>query len=107
MSKDDIAASSGFIEKVQDKPMYDIFGTKQRIKFSKPLDSIGLFVPHTMMNNLECIRYTIDNLHLEYETVMNDDLANQITNSFSLERSITYEHVSKDILAKSFHNSEY
>ena len=37
--------------KVQDKLMYNIFGTKQIIKLSKILDSIGFFVSHTMMNN--------------------------------------------------------
>ena len=100
-SKGDSGASSGDDVKVQDKLKYDTFGTKQRIKLSKILDSIGLFVPHTMMNNLEyiimlpsssevlvtqtgeaSIEYTLQNLHLEYETIINEELANEVTGSF-------------------------
>lgn len=54
-SKNDSGATSDLTDKVQDKLMYDMFGTTQRIKLSKILDGIVLFVPHTMMNNLEYI----------------------------------------------------
>ena len=36
--------------------------------------------------------YSLQNIHLEYETIMNDDLANEITNTLS-GRSVPYEHV--------------
>ena len=52
-SKDDSGASSGSTDKVQDKLMFDIYGTKLRLKLCKILENIGLFVLNTMMNNLE------------------------------------------------------
>ena len=44
--KVDSGASSGSVEKVQDK-LFDIFGTTLRIKLSKILGNIGLFVPQS------------------------------------------------------------
>ena len=41
-SKDDSGAISGSREKVQDKLMFDIFGTEHRINLSKIFDNIGL-----------------------------------------------------------------
>ena len=85
--------------------MFDIFGTKV-------LENIGLFVPNTMMSNLEYImtlpasstmlstqanhaaaNYSLENLELEYETITNPELARDITNMFSSSVSIPLEHV--------------
>ena len=92
--------------------MFDVFGTTLRLKLCKILENIGLLVPHTMMNNFEYIitlpassdvlvtqtgeasaDYSLENLHLEYETIMSDQLANEISSSFSTGRSLPYEHV--------------
>lgn len=54
-SEDDSGATSGSTEKVQDRLMSDIFGTKLNVKLCNVLQNIGLFVPNTMMNNLEYI----------------------------------------------------
>ena len=111
-SKDDSGASSGNTTKVQDVLMYSLFGRKQRIKLCRVLEDTGLFVPNSMMNDLEYIirlpptsevlvkqtgetaaNYSLENLELEYETIMNDDLANQITSMLSTGKSLIYEHV--------------
>ena len=108
-SKDNSGASSGDTAKVQDALMYSIFGTKQRIKLCKVLENTGLFVPNSMMNNLEYIitlspntevlfkqtsqaaaNYSHQNLELERETVMKGDLASQITSRFSTGESLVY-----------------
>ena len=45
-------ATSGSTEKVQDRLMSDIFGSKLKVKLCNVLQNIGLLVPNTMMNNL-------------------------------------------------------
>ena len=111
-SKHDSGANSGSTEKVQDKLMFDIFTTKQQIKLYKVVENISLFVPNTMMNNLEYIltllssssvlltqtgkastNYTIENLELEHETITNDQLTDQVTTTFSVGRSIPCKHI--------------
>ena len=37
--------------------------------------------------------YTLENLELEYETIDNDDIADEITKLYSVGRSLSYEYV--------------
>ena len=112
VSKDDSGATSGCTAKVQDKLMFDIFGTTQRLKLNKVLENTGLFLPNRMMNNLDYIitlpsssdvlitqtgeastSYSLQNLQLGYETVTNSDLANEIESVFLSGKSILCEHI--------------
>lgn len=111
-SKDDSGSSSGDTARAQDALMYSIFGTKLRIKLCKVLEGSSLFVPNSMMNNLEYIitlpvstdvlvkqsgqaqaEYSLENLELEYETITDDELASEITSMFSSGKSLVFEHV--------------
>ena len=102
--RDDSGALYGDTAKVQDVLMYSIFGTKQRIKLCKVLKNTDLFVPNSMMNNLEYIitllpsdevlvkqtgegtaNYSLENSELEYESIM-------ITSMFSSGKPLVYEH---------------
>lgn len=51
-SKDDSGASSGSDSKVQDKLMYDMLGSKLRLKLCKIVQNSGLMTLKTMNNNL-------------------------------------------------------
>ena len=101
ISKDDSGASSGNTSKVSDGLMYNVHGTKRRIKLSKILEDHSLYSPHDMTNNPQYIitlhkasdtmvaqsgqsvgGYTLKNLELEYETVENQDLASQVISGY-------------------------
>ena len=88
------------------------FLTKQRLKLCKILENSGPHVPNTMMNSLEYIitlptsndllltqanqaagTYLLKNLELEYKTITNDQLAEEISSCFSAGKSIPYENV--------------
>ena len=55
ISKDDSEASSGNANKVADKLMYDIYGTKQSLKLEKIISGHGLYTPYGMINNFQYI----------------------------------------------------
>ena len=85
--------------------LFDNFGTMLRLKLCKILENIGLYVPHNMMStNFEYILtlpnssdgeastdYSLENVHLEYETIMSDQLANEVLSSFLTGRSVPYD----------------
>ena len=113
ISKDDLGASSGKTSKVSYKLMYDVHGTKQKIKLTKILEDHGFYAPYYMINNLQFLTtlpkatdimvaqsgesvggYTLEeNLELEYETVENQDIALQVMSGYVTGRSLSYEHV--------------
>ena len=112
ISKDDSAASSGNSQKVSDKLMFDIFGTKQCLKLEKILSTHGLYAPYGMMNNFQYVitlpkasdimvaqsgqsvaGYSLENLELEYETIENLDLAEEVLKNYSVGRSLSFNHV--------------
>ena len=97
ISKDDSGAASGSVQKVSDKLMFDIYGTKQYLKLEKILSDHGLYAPYGMINNFQYVitlpksseimvaqsgenvgNYTLENLELEYETIENLDLTNDV-----------------------------
>ena len=74
--------------------MYSIFGTKQYDEQSSVhnyiIPSSEVLVKQTGEG---AINYSLKNLELEYETIINDVLASQITSMFSTGKSLIYEHV--------------
>ena len=111
ISKDDSGASSGNTSKASDGLMFTVHGSKQRIKLGKILEDHGLYAPYNMTNNLQYIitlpkasdimvaqsgqsvgGYTLENLELEYETVENQDLVNDVISGYVAGRSLSYEH---------------
>ena len=112
ISKDDSGATTGDSEKVSDGLMYSILGTKQRIKLGKILEDHGLYAPYSMLNNLqysitlpiaseimkaqsgEAVEgYSLENLELEYETIENQELANEATEIYETGKSLDFDHV--------------
>ena len=110
ISKDDSGASSGNNSEVSDGLMFTVHGTKQKIKLGKILEDHGQYTHHSMTNNLQYITlpkatdimvsqsgqsvggYTLENLELEYETVENQDLVNDVISGYVAGRSLSYEH---------------
>ena len=112
ISKDDSGATSGDAEKVSDGLMFNVLGTKQRIKLGKILEDHGLYAPYSMINNLqysitlpsaseimkaqsgEAVEgYSLENLELEYETIENQELANEATEIYETGKSLDFDHV--------------
>ena len=112
ISKDGSGATSGDTEKVSDGLMFSILGTKQRIKLGKILDDHGLYAPYSMINNLqysitlpraseimnaqsgEAVEgYSLENIELEYETIENQELANEATEIYETGKSLDFDHV--------------
>ena len=111
ISKDDSGATSGNTSKVSDALMFNVHGTKQRIKLGKIVDDHGFYAPHSMINNLQNIitlpkatdimvaqsgesvgGYTLENLEIEYKTVENQELASDVVSGYETGRSLSYEH---------------
>ena len=112
ISKDDSGASSGNAQKASDKLMYDIFRTKQCLKLEKILSTHGLYARYGMLNNFQYVitlpkasdimvaqsgqsvaGYSLENLELEYETIENLDLAEEVLANYSVGRSLSFDHV--------------
>ena len=112
ISKDDSGATSGDEAKVSDGLMFSVLGTKQRIKLGKILEDHGLYAPYSMINNLqysitlpsaseimkaqsgEAVEgYALENLELEYETIENQELANEATEIYETGKSLDFDHV--------------
>jgi hypothetical protein len=107
MSGDDSGNNTG-----DDKIVYGIYGKQLKKPVNKILKDHGLFVPFHMNNNPMYIltlpksgdvltpqsgevigSYSLDNLALEYETIENSDLADDITSLYTCGRSLSYQHV--------------
>ena len=112
ISKDDSGVSSGDAEKLSDALMFKVHGTKQRIKLGKILEDHGLYAPHSMTNNLEYVvklptasdimkaqsgsnvgGYSLENIELEYETIENQELTDEVVSGYEVGRSLSFEHV--------------
>lgn len=111
ISGDHSGAKPGDAKKLSDALIHSVYGSKQKIKFGKILEDHGLYAPFGMHNNLqyivtlpydtnimiaqssEAVRgYTLENLELEYETMENANLANEVTSLYACGRSLSYEH---------------
>ena len=92
--------------------MFSIYGNKQKICLDKIIHDHGLYAPFFMNNNVRYVltlpesnevmtvqanqtlgTYTLEDLQLEYETIENMDLANEIAEKYSIGRSLSYEHI--------------
>ena len=112
MSGDDSGATTGDSQKVSDALMYNIFSNKQRMCLDYIIQNHGLYTPFGMNNNFRYIitlplasetliaqnaetlgNYSLDNLELEYETIDNLDLANKVSSTYAVGRSLSYEHL--------------
>ena len=112
ISKDDSGATSGDATKLSEKLMYDIYGTKQKIRLDKIIRDHGLYAPFQMNNNYGYIitlpksseimvaqsgqtlaTYSLENLQLEYETIESQSMANDVSSLFASGRSLSYEHI--------------
>ena len=112
ISKDDSGVNSGNASILSDKLMFNVHGTKQRIKLGKIFEDHGFYAPHNMIYNRQYIMtlpkasdimvaqsgesvggYTLENLELEYETVQKQDLASDVMSGYETGRSLSYEHV--------------
>ena len=112
ISKDDSGAKSGNTQKVSDALMLSIYGHKQKICLDKIIRDHGLYAPFFMNNNFRYVitlpesnevmtvqasqtlgTYTLEDLQLEYETIENMDIANEIAEKYSIGRSLSYEHI--------------
>ena len=108
MSKDDSADSSN----TSDAQMFDIQGSRVKIKLGQILNNHGAYAPYGMKNNFEykiglpradtimnaqsgqtISGYTLESLALEYETLENPELAEQALSGYEIGRSLSYEHV--------------
>ena len=106
MSKDDAANDD-----VDATALFEVFGTKQRIRINKILKDHGLCAPHNMVNDLQYVitlptadetmnaqggesveGYTLENIELEYESIDNIDLARKAENLYGSERELSFEH---------------
>ncbi|CAB4009483.1 Hypothetical predicted protein [Paramuricea clavata] len=112
MSKDDSGAKTGDGTKVSDALMLSIYGTKLKIPLGRIIADHGLYAPFRMNNNFMYILtlpktsdimiaqtseavggYTLENLELEYETIENQTIADEISSMYSTGRSLSYQHV--------------
>jgi hypothetical protein len=102
ISKDDADAAA----------LFEVFGTKQRIRIGKILKDHGLYAPHNMANDLQYVitlpaadeimnvqggekveGYTLENIELEYESIDNIGLARKVGSQYNVGRKLSFEHV--------------
>jgi hypothetical protein len=106
ISKDDAANDD------VDAALFEVFGTKQRIRIGKILKDHGLYAPHNMANDLQYVitlpaaeeimnaqggekvdGYTLENIELEYESIDNIGLARKVESQYNVGRKLYFEHV--------------
>ena len=112
ISKDNSVASSGDSQRVSNALMYSIYSNSQKICLDKILQDHGLYPLFEMNNNFRYIitlpsssdvlkaqtgqtldSYSLKNLELEYETIDNQELVDQISTLYSSGRSLSCEHL--------------
>ena len=112
ISNDDGGASSGNAQKVSDALMFTTYGTKQKLRLDRIIQDSGLYAPYRMNNNFQYIitlpksdqilvvqanetlgSYELTNLQLEYETIENQRIADEVFGSYNVGRSLPYHHV--------------
>ena len=74
--------------------MYNVHGTKQRIKQGKILEDHGLYAPDIMVaqSGQSVGGYTLENLELEYETVENQELVSDVISGYEVGQSLIRTH---------------
>ncbi|CAB4023220.1 Hypothetical predicted protein [Paramuricea clavata] len=91
--------------------LFEVFGTKQRIRIGKIIKDHGLYAPHNMANDLQYVMtlpeadeimkaqggknvegYTLENIELEYESINNIGLARKVESQYNVGRKLSFEH---------------
>ncbi len=112
LSGDDSGLKVGDAGKVSDALIHSIYGSKQRIRLDKILGDHGVFAPfNSKLSTMFIITlpsaegimsaqtgenvdgYTLENIELEYETIDNQDLAQESSGKYDTGRSLVYEHI--------------
>jgi hypothetical protein len=112
LSGDDSGLEVGDAGKISDALIHSIYGSEQRIRLDKILGDHGVFAPFnsklsttfiitlpsaesimSAQTNETVDGYTLENIELEYETIDNQDLAQESSSKYDLGRSLVYEHV--------------
>lgn len=111
ISKDDSGSNTGDDDKISDGLLFTVHGTNQRIRLDRILGDHGLYPPFNINNDFQYIltlpsassilsvqtgssvgTYTLENLELEYETIQDQDTATEVSQTYSIGRSLSYEH---------------
>ncbi|CAB3982837.1 Hypothetical predicted protein [Paramuricea clavata] len=110
LSKDDSANQTAKTEGVYDLVMAKVY-KEQKMKLGKILNDHGPYAPYDMKSRFEYTitlpkadkimiaqanekveGYTLKNIHLEYETIENEELAERVNEGYETGRSLSYEH---------------
>ena len=92
----------------------EVYGTRQRIRLGHILKDHGLYTAYNMGSNFQYVitlpkaedimtaqssesveGYSLENIELEYETIDNSELANDIRSRFQVGRSLSFEHATR------------
>ena len=107
ISKDDAANDDA-----DTAALFEVFGTKQRIRINKILKDHGLYAPHNIANDLQYVitlpaadeimnaqggenveRYTLEYIELEQESIDNAKLPRKVESQYNTERELSFENV--------------
>ncbi|CAB4023000.1 Hypothetical predicted protein [Paramuricea clavata] len=110
LSKDDTADQTGKTDGDYDLVMAKVY-KEQKMKLGKILNDHGPYAPYNMKSGFEYTitlpkadkimvaqanekveGYTLKNIHLEYETIENEELAKRINEGYETGRSLSYKH---------------
>ncbi|CAB4037264.1 Hypothetical predicted protein [Paramuricea clavata] len=110
LSKDDTADQTGKTDGDYDLVMAKVY-KEQKMKLGKILNDHGPYAPYNMKSGFEYTitlpkadkimvaqanekveGYTLKNIHLEYETIENEELAKRVNEGYETGRSLSYEH---------------
>ena len=110
LSKDDSADQTAKTEGDYDLVMVKVY-KEQKVKLGKILNDHGPYAPYNMKSGFEYTitlpksdkimvaqvnekveGYTLKNIHLEYETIENEELAKRVNEGYETGRSLSYEH---------------
>ena len=113
MSRDASSSNDADAQAVRDATMYNIFYNKIRMRLGKMLMDHGLLAPSQMTSNFRFTiklppadevmvahsgedlgTYQLENIQLEYESIDNRDIADEVTTSYATGRSLLYDYTS-------------
>ncbi|CAB4024076.1 Hypothetical predicted protein [Paramuricea clavata] len=111
LSKDDSADQTAKEDGGYDLVMAKVY-KEQKMKLGKILNDHGPYAPYNMKSGFEYTitlpkadkimvaqasekveGYTLKNIHLEYETIENEELAKRVNEGYETGRSLSYEHI--------------
>ena len=112
VSNDDTGTTTGDAQKVSDALAYSVYSKRQRIRLDYIVKDYGLYAPFTMTGNPKFTlklppadqvlvaqtgealgTYTLGDMELEYEVIINKSLSDEITDIYKQGRSLYYEYL--------------